>query len=80
MHKSDAPNQLIIKVITKNNKNLCFGLFEGNNICKSKDAHYCGTVKRKQKPTKKREICKYHKKWVFDEKRPFEENKTVMKS
>ena len=42
-------------------------------------------MKRKQKPTKKREICKYHENWFhgnwfFEEKIPFEEIKTVMKS
>ena len=52
---------------------------------KSNDAHYCDTVKRKQKPTKEGQICKNHQKWfyenwLFQEERPFEENKTVIKS
>ena len=40
---------------------------------------------KKQKPTKKGPICKNHENWfyenwLFQEKRPFEENKTVTKS
>ena len=61
-----------------------FALFAGDNICKSNDDHYCDTVKRKQKPTKKWQICKNHEnwfyeKWLFQEERPYEENKAVMK-
>ena len=55
-----------------------FASWEGNNICKSNDAHYCDTVKRKQKPTEKGQICKNHENWfyenwLFQEQRPFEE-------
>ena len=56
--KRCPPNQLNIKLITKNNKNLFFAFFADDAICKSNDAHYCNTVKRKQKPTKKEQICK----------------------
>ena len=47
-----------IKLITKSKKKSLVALFAGDNICKSNDAHYCDTVKRKQKPTKKGQICK----------------------
>ena len=50
--KRCPPNQLNIKLITKNNKKSSFEFFAGDNNCKSNDAHYCDTVKRKQKPTK----------------------------
>ena len=51
----------------------------------SNDAHYGDTVKRKEKPTKKGQICKNLESWfdencLFQEERPFEKNKTVMKS
>ena len=54
--KRCPPNQFNIKQITKKNKS-SFASFVGDNICKSNGAHYCDTVKRKQKPIKKRQIC-----------------------
>ena len=83
--KTMSPNKLNIKLTTKNNKNLRLLFFASDNICKSNYAHYCDTVKRKQKPTKKGQIYKNHwnwfyEYWLFQEERPFEENKTVMKS
>ena len=51
----------------------------------SHDVHYFDTVKIKQKPTKKDQICKnqenwLYENWLFQEKRPFEENQTVIRS
>ena len=48
--------------------------FASDNICKSIDAHYCDTVKRK-KPPKKGRIRKNHENWfyenwLFQEERP----------
>ena len=62
-----------------------FAFFAGDKICKSNDAHFSDTMKRKQKPTKKGQICENHENWfyenlLFQEEIPFEENKTVMKS
>ena len=69
--------------MTDYNKNLLLLSFACDNICKSNDAHYCDTVKRKQKPTKKGRTCKIRVNWfyenlLFQEERPIEE-KTVMK-
>ena len=80
-----SPRKINIKLITKSNKKSSFALFAGDNICKSYDAHFCDTVKRKQKRTKKGQICKNHENWfyenwLFQEERSFEENKTVMES
>ena len=81
--KRCPPNQLKIRLITINKKNfIC--IFASDSICKSNDAHFCDTVKRKQKPTKKRQNCKNHnnwfyENWLFQEERPFEENRTAMK-
>ena len=79
-----SPNQLTVQLIT-NEKKSSFAFFAGDNICKSNNAHYCDFLKRKQKPTKKVQIYKNHENWfcenwLFREERPFEENKTVMKS
>ena len=47
-------------------------------------AHYCDTVNRKQKPTKTDEYAKItkifeeHEKWVYQDQRPYEENKAAM--
>ena len=54
-----------------------FAFFAGDNNCKSNEAHFCDTVKRKQKPTKMGQICKNHENRLFQEERPFEENKTI---
>ena len=53
-------------------------IFAVDNIFKSNDAQYCDTVKRKQKPTKRTQICK-NPFFLFQEERPFEENKTIVK-
>ena len=53
-----CPSQLNIKLITKNIKNLQLH-FSWNKMFKSNNAHYFDTVKRKQKPAKKR-ISKNH--------------------
>ena len=47
--KTMSPNQLNIKLITKNNKKSLFSFFAGDNICKSNDARFCDTVKNLQK-------------------------------
>ena len=59
--KRCPPNQLNIKLITKNNKNLSLHFLKNDNICKSNGAHYCDTVKRKQKSTKKDKYVKVTK-------------------
>ena len=62
--KRCPPNHLNIKLITKNNKIfVCF--FAINNIGVSNDAHYCDTVKRKQKPAKMGQICKSRENWFL---------------
>ena len=71
-----SPNQLNIKPITKNNKNLRSNFLQVTTFVN--DAHYCDAVKRKQKPTKKLQICKNHENWIyenwlFQEERQFEE-------
>ena len=58
--KTMSPNQLNIKVITKNKKPL-FAFFAGYNICKSKDAHYCDSVKKKQNLQKRGKFLKITK-------------------
>ena len=83
--KRCPPNQLNTKVYTENNKKSSFAIFLGNNICKSNDPHYCNTVKRKQKPTKNRQICKiqenwFYENWLFQEERPFEEKKPLWRA
>ena len=80
-----SPNQLNIKVITKNNKNLRLNFLRVKTFVNQMTPIYCDTVKRKQKPTKKGQICKNHENWfyencLFQKDRQFEENKTVMKS
>ena len=59
--KQCPPNQLNIKLITKNNKNRSLPFCAGDNICKSNDAHYCDAVKRKQKRTKRGKFAKITK-------------------
>ena len=54
-------NQLNIKLITKNNKKSSFAFFADDNICKSNDANYCDSVKRKQKPPKGANLQKSRK-------------------
>ena len=54
-------NQLNIKLITKTKKIFVCNFFSGENICKSNDVHYCDTVKRKQKPTKRDKYAKITK-------------------
>ena len=61
--KRCPPNQLYIKLITKNNKNLRFHFFSSDHICEPIDARFCDTVKRRQKPPKKGHICKNHENW-----------------
>ena len=56
--KRCPPNQLNFKLITKNNKN---PIFAGDSICKSNDAHYCDTLKRNQKSTKRADMQKSRK-------------------
>ena len=85
MHENDVPDQLNVKLNTKKIKNLPLHCFAGDNNCKINDAHYCDTVKRKQKTTKMSQIYKNHENWFYEnwlsqEERPFEENKPFMKS
>ena len=84
MHENDVPPikkklSWLLKTIE-----IFVAFWEGNNICNSNDAHYWDTVKRK-KTYNKGQMCKNHENWFyenwfFQEERPFEENKTVMKS
>ena len=54
MHENDVPpNQLNIKLIPKNNKNVPLHYLKVTKIRKSNDAHYCDTVKGEQKTYKK---------------------------
>ena len=62
-----------------------FAFFADDNICKSNDTHCCDAVKKKEKPTKKGQICKNHENWFFEnwlfqEERAFEENKIAIKN
>ena len=71
-------------MITKNDKKSSFAFFAGYKTCNSNDAQCCDNGKRKQKPIKKGQTCKTHENWfyenwLFQEERPFEENKTVIK-
>ena len=80
--KTMSPNQLNIKLFTKAKKSP-LAISEGNNICKSNDAHYCDTMKSKVKPTKKGQICKNHDNWLMktgcSKKKEHLRKKTVMK-
>ena len=58
--KRCPPNQLNIKLITKNKKTP-FAFFKSKKFCKSNDAHYCDTVRREQKPTKRGKYAKITK-------------------
>ena len=55
--KRCPPNQLNIKLITKNNKNLRLHFMQVTTFVGQMTL---STVKRKQKPTKKGQICKTH--------------------
>ena len=46
MHDNDVPNQLSIKLITKNKKKSSVAFFAADKNCKSNDAHYCDTAKK----------------------------------
>ena len=79
------PNQLNIKLITKNKKNLGLHFIKVTTFV-FQITHIIEILwKKKQKPTTKGQICKNHENWfyenwLFQEERPIEENKTVMKS
>ena len=85
MHKNDvSPNQLNIKPITKNIKNLRLHFLQVTTFV-SQMTPIIVILLKKQKPTKKGQTCKNHENvfyenWLFQEERPFEENKTVMRS
>ena len=74
--KRCPPNQLNIKLITKNNKNLRLHFLQVTTIVVWKEN------KNLQKWGKYTKITKigFHENWLFHEERPFEENKTLMKS
>ena len=85
MHENDVPPIKYILSWSLKPIKSSFAFFDGDNICKSNDAHYCDTVKKKTETYQKGQFCKNHENWfyenwLFQEETPFEENKTVMKS
>ena len=73
--KRCSPNQSNIKVITRNNKNLCLDCLKVTTFVDQMTP----IIVILGKENKNHENW-FYENWMFEEERPFEENKTVMKS
>ena len=83
--KRCPPNQLNIKLITKNNKNLRLHFLKVTKLVNQMTPMFVMLLKENRNQQKRGQIRKNHENWfyengLFQEENPFEENKTVMKS